>query len=212
MLSLNSSKLLKGHQSIRWSQKFSSKLEELDEAVENSSFHNNPDPGQVISTIRDLIALGEEVYQLVIKGKPTNTTNYSPVSVIPMVDQKPVDLLDTEGWKVPRKKSFEISFENFLGMEVIYFRYSVIYSYGGSYNGKGSYLTSVQIIPEEVRTLFGFDFSATMKLGGIQNQGTSKSPIAGATLLMEYTASSVLTSTVNVDSFYVNGVGNLREL
>lgn len=168
--------------------------------------------GKVISVARDLVALGEDIYRLVIKGKPTNQTSYAPISVIPRVDGKNVDILDTENWRAPVKRTYQITYENLYGIDVVTFRYSVIYSYGGSYNGKGAYLTAVQIIPESVRTLFGFDFTATMKLGGIQNQGTRIDPNAGATLLMEYTVSSLMNAMNQVDSFFVTGKGAFKKL
>ena len=39
--------------------------------------------GKVISAARDMVALGEAVYDLVKKGKPTNVTEYAPISVVP---------------------------------------------------------------------------------------------------------------------------------
>jgi hypothetical protein len=178
--------------------------------------HGQVDPtekvGKVISVARDLVALGEDIYRLVIKGKPTNQTSYAPISVIPRANGAAVDILDTENWRAPVKRTYQVVYENLYGIDVVTFRYSVIYSYGGSYNGKGAYLTAVQIIPESVRTLFGFDFTATMKLGGIQNQGTKENPNAGATLLMEYTVSSVMNAQNVVDSFFVTGRGGFKKL
>lgn len=167
--------------------------------------------GSVITMARDLVALGEDIYRLIIKGKPTNTTSYAPISVIPKINGAPVDLLETENWRLPTKRSFEVVYKNVYGMDVVRFKYSVIYSYRGQYNQKGAYLTAVQVIPESIRTLFGFDFSATMKVGGIQNQGTRQNPIAGVTLLMEYTMSSFLVVQNRVDTFFITGLGSFKK-
>lgn len=167
--------------------------------------------GKVITMGKDLVALGESVYQLVIKGKPTNTTKYAPISVIPKVGTEPVDIFETENWKMPVKKTFEVTYTNIYGIKVIKFRYSVIFSYGGTYNGKGAYLTAAQVIPEYADTMFGFDFTATMKLGGIQNQGKRDNPIAGATLLMEYSAQSVMKVITRVDTFFITGRGGFKK-
>ncbi len=168
--------------------------------------------GRVIYVAKDLVALGEDVYRLVIKGKPTNQNSYAPISVIPSSNGKAVDILDTDGWREPVKHTYKVVYENLYGIEVVAFCYSVIYSYGGSYNGKGAYLTAIQIVPESVRTLFGFDFKATMKLGGIQNQGSKEFPEAGATIVLDYSVSSVMTSQSFVDSFYVSGKGLFKKL
>ena len=174
----------------------------------------NPDPieqsRKVISAGRDLVALGEDVYRLVVKGKPTNNTKYAPISVVPKENGEPVDIMATENWSMPVKRTFQVVYKNLYGIKVVVFRYSVLYSYAGSYNDKGAYLTSVQIIPEFVRTLFGYDFTATMKLGGIQNSGTRKNPVAGATLLIEYTVNTILEAMTTVGTVYVTGRGGFK--
>lgn len=167
--------------------------------------------GKVIQVARDLVALGEDIYRLVVKGKPTNTTKYAPISVIPKVNNQPVDLMETENWKMPVKRSFKASWKNLYGVEVVGLTYSVFYSYGGSYDGRGRYLTAVQIIPEQVSTLWGYDFTATMKLGGIQNNGTRANPVAAATILLEYTVSTILKAENRVDTFHVTGAGSFKK-
>lgn len=168
--------------------------------------------GKVIQTARDLVALGEDVYRLVVKGKPTNKTTYAPISVIPNVGGQPADILDTENWRAPKKITYEIIYTNLFNMDVVKFRYSVLFSYGGSYEGKGKYLTAAQIIPESAETLFGYDFTATMKLGGIQNNGTRAEPIAGATLLVEYTVSTVIKASNEVATHFILGNGVHKKL
>ena len=170
------------------------------------------DPGKVISVAKDLVALGEDIYKLVIKGKPTNLTKYSPISVIPKINGEPVDVMETEGWQAPVKRTYRVVFENLYGIDVVDFTYSVIFAYGGSYNGAGAYLTAVQIVPESVRTLFGFDFTATMKLGGIQNLATRTNPVAGATIILEYTVNSVFVADNQASSFFVTGRGEFKRL
>jgi len=167
--------------------------------------------GGVIKVARDLVALGEDIYRLVIKGKPSNTTRYAPISVIPKIGNDPVDILETENWSMPTKRTYEVAWKNAYGAEVVYFRYSVFYSYNGTYDGKGRYLTSVQVLPEQVKTLWGYDFTATMKLGGIQNNGTRLNPIAGATVLIEYTISTVIKAENNVDTFFITGTGGFKK-
>jgi hypothetical protein len=192
------------------SPEYADELYEKDFQVQNVPGDPIERVGRVISIARDLVALGEDIYRLVIKGKPTNVTSYAPISVVPRVNGEIVDILDTERWTAPVKRTYQVVYKNLYSVEVVVFRYSVLYSYNGSYNGKGAYLAAVQIIPESVKTLFGFDFTATMKLGGIVNQGTKADPVAAATLLMEYTISSVMNAYNKVDTFFVTGRGGFK--
>lgn len=170
------------------------------------------DPGQVLAIAQGVVALGESVYSLVQKGKPSARTTYAPISVVPRTGNEVVDIFDTEDWKAPKKYTYEIVYVNGFNMDVIKFRYSVIYSWGGTYNGKGAYLTAVQIIPISVNVLFGFDFTATMKLGGVMNHGKKDNPLAGAVLNLEYTISTVLEASVDTRNYHVMGNGAFRKI
>ncbi|MBA2403935.1 MAG: hypothetical protein H0V66_04120 [Bdellovibrionales bacterium] len=187
-------------------------LVELPVMDENKG-NNSPDKvGGVIKVGRELVALGEDIYKLVQKGKPSNTTSYAPISVIPKVGDTHVDIFETENWTIPRKNTYVISYKNLYGMEVVKFRYSVIYSYGGTYKGKGAYITAAMIVPESIMTSFGFTFSATMKLNGIMNHGTKENPVAGAIMAMEYTVETFLQASLESDSYHVTGRGGFKQL
>lgn len=168
--------------------------------------------GEVIATANEIVALGERIYTLVDKGRPTNRLDYSPISILPKVNGVVADILDTEGWRAPVKRSYRIAWKNLYGMEVVIFKYSVIYSYGGTYNGKGAYLTAAQIIPDYSSVSFGFNFAASMKLVGLQNHGTKSSPIAGAVIQLEYTVNNILQSDTYSDTFHITGQGSFKSL
>lgn len=181
-----------------------------------NEFNNPVDPidraGKVISVARDLVALGEDIYKLIDKGRPHITTKYDPVSVVPRVDGQPVDPMETENWsRYPRVKGYQITYRNLYNIAVVTFRFKVMWGYGGSYNGKGAYISGAQIVPE-ADVLWGFDFNATMKVGGVQNIGTRANPVASATLLIEHNVSNILRSTTQVSTIVIDGKGKMRKL
>ncbi len=168
--------------------------------------------GTVIALGRELVALGEALYQLILKGKPSVKTEYAPISVLPRVSGKPVDIFETEGWSTPEKRTYEVKYENLYGVVIVDFKFSVFYSHGGTYNGVGAYLTSVQVVPENVKVLWGWALDASMRLGGIQNQGTRENPVAGATIILQHTTSSMLANVQKTTSFFITGKGEIKML
>jgi hypothetical protein len=181
-----------------------------------NDFNNPVDPidraGKVIQVARDLVALGEDIYKLIDHGRPHITTKYAPISVVPKVNGQPVDVMDTEKWApVPRVKKYSITYFNRFNVAVVTFKFKVMWAYGGSYDGKGAYISGAQIVPE-ADVLWGFDFSATMKLGGIQNNGTRTNPLAAATLLIEHNVSNILRSTTKVTTILIDGKGRNKQL
>ena len=168
--------------------------------------------GKVIQTARDMVALGEAIYSLVQKGKPSNVTEYAPISVVPRdpMSKEYVDPFELEGFSMPVEKSYVAKVKNGSGKEVVNFSYKVLYSYGGSYNGAGKYLTNVIIIPGSIKTTFGWDFNATMKLSGIMNHGTKADPVAGVMVTVKYQMNSWSSAFERNDTIHITGNGELK--
>lgn len=167
---------------------------------------------QVIQTAKDFVALGEAIYTLVQKGKPSNVTNYEAISVVPKdpATGEYVDPFDMEGFGIPEERNFKASIKNGAGTEVVRFDYTLVYSYGGSYNGSGYYLSNVMIIPKSIKTTHGWDFSATMSLSGIMNHGSRANPVAGAMVTIKYKMNSWRAAFERNDTIHVTGKGQVR--
>ena len=168
--------------------------------------------GRVIQTARDLVALGEAFYELVKKGRPSNVTEFAPISVVPRNAQTKeyVDPFDLEGFSMPVERSFIAKVKNGTGSEVVNFNYKVIYSFGGSYDGKGKYLTNVMVVPGAVRTSYGWDFNAKMSLSGVMNHGTRENPVAGAMVNIKYQMNSWSAAFERNDTIHVTGAGEMK--
>jgi hypothetical protein len=166
---------------------------------------------EIIATAKDFVALGQSIYELVQRGKPSNTTEYAPISVVPRdpISKEYIDPFELEGFSMPVEKKFVTVIKS--GMkEAVRFEYMVVYSYGGSYNGAGKWITGAQIIPSAVKTSYGVDFSATMKVSGILNHGTKADPIAGVMLVVKYTMNSWGKAEERNDSFHITGNGQFK--
>jgi len=170
--------------------------------------------GQVIQVGRDLVALGEEIYTLVKKGEPVISTEYAPISVVPRISaEAAVDVLaDTENWSMPKSQKVTVVYKNLYGAEVVRFEYNLIFSHSGTYNGTGAYITAAQIVPAQVSCAFGYEFESSMRLSGVQNHGSTASPVAGAILNVQYKAKSILSAQQTNDTYHITGRGQIRKL
>jgi len=169
--------------------------------------------GEVIMVADKIIALGEKIYKIIEKGRPVVQTQYAPISILPRTSSgNSVDVMDMENWSSPKSVKYKASYRNGYGMNVVTIEFLVLMSYGGSYNGKGRYLTSAQIIPSHVDAAWGFDVSASMKLNSIQNKGSKENPVAAAILNFEYKVKTVIKHDENHMTFYMDGNGSLKAL
>ncbi len=177
--------------------------------------------GGVIQTAKDVVALGEAIYALVEKGRPKVTTEYAPISILPRDASNPstdpairnaVDPFDMEGFSFPQEKMITAKVKTPGGKEAVTFQYKVIYSYGGSYNGTGKYLTGINIIPASVKVAHGWSFSSSMKLTGMMNHGTRQDPVVGAMITIKYSMNSTTQAFERNDTIYIRGDGSMKAM
>lgn len=170
--------------------------------------------GDVISVMREIIAFGKEIYKIVEAGKPVINTKYAAISVLPLDtefgrDINPTDLSD---WKAPKFAKFKVSYKNGYGVEVVSFTYNINMSPGGKYQGKGSYITNAQIVPENISVAWGYTFNSTMSLVGLTNIGSEEDPVAGATLQLSYSVSTVVKEIRSKMTIFIAGDGTIQQL
>lgn len=167
--------------------------------------------GEIIAVAKDIVALGEQIYNLVQKGKPSVTTSYAPISIVPKdpATREIVDPFDMEDCSIPLEKKFSTTVKRG-SAELVRFDYMVIYTYGCSYNGKGKYIQSALIQPLNVKVAYGWDVTATMKLNGIMNHGKKGDPIVGAMLSLKYTMNSWNTAYERNDTIHITGAGEVK--
>ncbi len=164
----------------------------------------------IIMMTKDLIALGKEIYKIIEAGKPVVTVSTAPIEILPRDEAGAlIDAFQLENWKEPVSVKYRVKAKNYLGMNPIVFEFIVIFTYGGSYNGHGAYITGAQIKPTNLDVLWGFDFSAEFKVQTIMNQGTSVDPIAGAVLSLDYKVNTVFQDRQQSKMFFINGHGKI---
>ena len=170
------------------------------------------DVGRVIAIGKDIVALGSELYTLVDKFKATVSTEYSPISVVPIdpLTKTYVNPFDLENFSDPEVKVFRTTCLNNANQIVVNFVYSIWYSYGGSFNGKGKYLSSVVVVPSYIQLGFGWTFVSSMKVSSVVNHGTTANPLAGLTLTLKYNISGWGSAAEKHDSFHIKGNGEMR--
>lgn len=177
--------------------------------------------GGVITVAKDVVALGEAIYALVEKGRPKVTTEYAPISILPRDPSNTitdpalkyaVDPFDMEGFSFPVEKMITAKIKSPVGKPAVEFKYKVIYSYGGSYNGVGKYLTGINIIPASVNVGHGWTLNSTMKLTGMMNHGTRANPVVGAMITVKYTMTSMTQAFERNDTIYISGDGSMKAM
>lgn len=167
----------------------------------------------VIMVVDKLIAIGQKIMPTIEKGRAVVTNNpMTAVSVLPRLETKDPVVHDMGGWSIPVTKHYKISYSNGFGSEVVSFVYSITYQHGGTYGGKGKYLTGIRASARNITISWGFDLDASSQLLQISNVGSADNVVAGATIEISYTVKNWTRTITTNESFFVAGDGRLFKL
>jgi hypothetical protein len=175
-----------------------------------------PDAGEVLGDLNladaaldQIINMGKKVWDIVKAGQPVVNLKTDVATALPAGAKCWMDL---QNWKAPVAKTYQVTYKNMFGIEVIRFRYRVVFVAGGSVEGKGAYIGYAAIEPAEVSVAWGFNFKSESSVTTIYNMGSKQDPIAGLNLQVSYQIDSVAKPIQESRSYFISGLGQIQAL
>jgi hypothetical protein len=180
-----------------WSQvaidESSIELKKID-PVERDAPNDSPIESPHRLQTSDVINTGLKVWKIIADNKPVVDIQTQYATALPLgVTQ----WQHMEGWQIPKSDTYHLTAKNLVGLTVINVRYQVLRTYGGSYKGKGKYLTAVGVQPLLVDVAWGYHFSmdAFIPDESIVNVGRADDPIAALTAQVKWRISTPVQDT-----------------
>jgi hypothetical protein len=165
---------------------------------------------QVDAVLDQIINIGRKVWVIVENNRPVvELTHAAAASALPSGVEGWQSL---ENWQTPRVRTFKVTYTNGFGFNVVEFTYRLTYTPGGQLNGKGRYLSEINVEPGELSVLWGFTFKATSSVPAVLNTGTREAPVAGAHVVVAWSVDSPLKTMRESHRFFVQGSGVLTSL
>lgn len=166
------------------------------------------EPG-TIDAVKKIVNYAMKIIDFIEKNHPVVNINTDYANAVP---EQMTHWSQMTGWQGPDSKVYKFSARNLVGMEVVSAYYKVHYVWGGSFRGRGKYLTGVTIEPVTVTTAWAcnLDAVAEVKDGDIANIGTETDPVASMVLRLKW---KVKTFTQNIEeeaAYHVLGDGTLQ--
>jgi len=122
---------------------------------------------------------------------------------------------ELERWKAPTTVTYSASWKNLYGITVGNLKYSFSFIPGGratdAAGNTGLYLDRVTIIPNDVFVAWGYKANAETSISSVTNAGTTKAPIAAATVDLRFVFGSLNKETLT-HSFYCKADGSWKKL
>ncbi len=157
-----------------------------------------------------LINIGSKIWTIVKAGKPVININVGPSANALPQGVKCWDELET--WQMPNVFRVKTKFDNAFGFSLAKFQFDVIFTYGGSLNGKGKYLTHVQVFPSDVYAFWMQEFNASVEVASLVNMGTKDDPIAGMQVDVQWQLKNFLNEVQQSASVFVTGEGASKSI
>ena len=162
--------------------------------------------------IERFIIIGQKIWEIVKEGRPTvNVADINAVDILPGIEGKDLTAFDLSSWSLPKVKYYQVEMKNGLGQKVIDMQYRIFFSYGGTYDGSGSYLAGITVEPTHVKAHWGFNLDMSVEVTSVVNMGTIENPLPALSLQIRYHVSSVVSDSKNRDTYTIVGDGRLIE-
>jgi hypothetical protein len=169
-------------------------------AFEDRTMAQNDD-GTLVA-IERIVNLGKQAWQFIEKNRPVTNIAYDYANALPKGVQSASDLA---GFSDVQYESWRYYGKNGFGMTVFDVTYTLVHQYGGSYEGQGSYLTSVAVVPSNVDVMWGYTVNFKVTNVATTNVGTSLAPVASLNLEMAFDVSTIIKNSRKTKLFQFRG-------
>jgi hypothetical protein len=174
-----------------------------------------PPPGgggrDVIPVLNDILNLAQRLWAIVEANRPVVDVQNSYASAMPRGLEHWTQLT---GWSPPKGQIYRLTAKNLYGMKMVDVQFSVQRTYGGSFRGKGKYLTAVTVLPlsVEVGSGYRFDLNAAVPDSSVVNVGTEEDPIAAMSPVLSWRVRTVIKDSQGRSMFHVRGDGQFSQV
>lgn len=136
-----------------------------------------------------VINAADTAWKIIQDGKPSSEVTRSNANAVPQVTDWST-LTDAQTTWVGRN----LTWTNYLGIDVVEISFRVYWEYGARYRGGGAFIPNCHITVMECSVAWGFDLDLNMRVHNPTNAGTERAPRARLPISIEGSVSSPLTS------------------
>ncbi|MCG2725212.1 MAG: hypothetical protein L6420_02965 [Elusimicrobia bacterium] len=183
----------------------------IEEIAEDSSYNSEraDSSDNPFDIIKKIVNTASKIFKIIEENRPVVNiaTNYANA-----VPQGVAHWTQLTGWKGPNSKTYKFSARNAVGIKVVKMTYKVHYIWGGSFKGKGKFLTGVTIEPKSIETAWGcnLDMTAEVPDSSVGNAGTSENPVASMEIHLKWKVKTFTRDIEKTAVYRVQGDGLLQ--
>ena len=158
-----------------------------------------------------IINYGTKLWKLIEAGKPVSNFQSAMANALPQSAENG-NWMALENWQEPKGRIYTATYKNLYGAEVVRFEYRILFTPGGTYEGKGQYLSNVNVQAQNLSVAWGYNVDAKAKVVNVINTGSKANPVAGMEVLVDWRVKTVLKDMRSTNSFFLKGDGSFLDL
>ncbi|NBT57898.1 hypothetical protein EBT16_03840 [bacterium] len=135
-----------------------------------------------------IVNLGKKVWTVIENGRPVVNVDTQYANALPAG----VRAQDLENFSALQFRSFRRYGVNLYGATVYDVTYTLVHRFGGQFEGRGAYVESATVLPQNVQVLWGYNVNFAVENVSTVNLGTKENPIASVALETSLTVKTVL--------------------
>ena len=168
------------------------------------------DPSDAMVYVDQVINIGRKIWKIVEDNKPVVDIKTQYATAVP---EGITNWAQLSGWDTPEGTVYGFYAKNAYGMKVVEIKYQVVRTSGGSYKGKGRYLTGVTIEPLMVSVAWGYHVTLTAEVPTVTNADkTGNDPMAAMMLNCKWRIQTPIKDIQQEGVYYVRGDGFFKEV
>jgi hypothetical protein len=156
----------------------------------------------------EIINIALKAWQVVENNAPSVTLKTSFATGTPKgID----DWTQMDGWSEPKVVQFSFTHKAPLGITTVDLEFSVIWSYDGSVDGIGKYVTGAGFEIDTLNVAWGYNYECDNSVDSLTNIGTHTAPVAGILMNLHHTITTKISHYESNQGFFIDGEGNIEQ-
>ncbi len=170
--------------------------------------------GDILNPIKEvdkivdaIINLGAKVWAVFEKSTPVVNLSAKRANALP---RDVTNWRDMANWSDVEARQYSVTYKNGFNATVVRFSILMTYSYNGSFQGRGQYLSDVGFLVNDYWVAPLYTLEGESEVVRVLNVGRDDAPIAGMEVNMVWRVNNVLYKSQRAINYFVRGDGPLK--
>jgi hypothetical protein len=151
-----------------------------------------------------IVNLGKQIIDIIKENRGVASVQVDYANALPMGVQNVEEMSNFSSLQF---QTFEGQATNGFGQEVVKIVYTLVHQYNGNYQGTGQYLSTVSVIPSEIKVAWGYsvNFKTSKIQAYLSDRSTEGNPVAGLIMQLQMDINNWLGSEHHTKVFEFHG-------